>query len=409
MTEEFAPIVTEAGVAAPDFTTIHTLLQTRFRDIYGADIYIDPDSQDGQLIGLFALAISDLNAACVALYNAFSPATAQGSGLSSVVKINGLRRKSPGRSEAVVKVVGVAGTVIHDGLISDGTYRWALPSKQVIPAEGFVLAQAVCQVDGAVTASAHTINQIVTPVRGWQSVENPEAAIPGVALESDAELRIRQSRSVAAPSQSIFEGIYANVWQIQGVTRLAAYENPTHEFDFRGLPPHSICLVVEGGDANEIGQAMLLRKNPGCNSVPYLPADPANPDPTAIQLTLKDATNDWRKINFYRPTPVNIVIKITLETFPGWSPDIASEIKRAVVTYINALPIGADLYYFRMSAPINMCNKRFVDTYAVKDVLIGTENGTMGKNDIVINFRSAAACNFTSVDIIPEVSTKPEQ
>ena len=90
---DFAPTISAAGIDAPDFAKILAVLNERVREIFGDDIYIEPDSQDGQLLGVYSLALSDLNAAAVAVYNAFSPATAQGNGLSSVVKINGLRRK----------------------------------------------------------------------------------------------------------------------------------------------------------------------------------------------------------------------------------------------------------------------------------------------------------------------------
>ena len=118
---DFAPTISAAGIDAPDFAKILAVLNERVREIFGDDIYIEPDSQDGQLLGVYSLALSDLNAAAVAVYNAFSPATAQGNGLSSVVKINGLRRKLPSRSQAEVRIGGVVGTVIRNGIVSDGT------------------------------------------------------------------------------------------------------------------------------------------------------------------------------------------------------------------------------------------------------------------------------------------------
>ena len=257
---DFAPTISAAGIDAPDFAKILAVLNERVREIFGDDIYIEPDSQDGQLLGVYSLALSDLNAAAVAVYNAFSPATAQGNGLSSVVKINGLRRKLPSRSQAEVRIGGVVGTVIRNGIVSDGTTRWTFPEVTIPPA-GVVTVTATAEVDGAIQAASGTITQISTPVRGWQTAINPLAAIEGRPVESDAELRIRQTRSVAKPSQSLWESMYAALWQLDGVRRVAGYENPTHEYDANGLPPHSVCYVVEGGDAEQIGQTLLLYKN----------------------------------------------------------------------------------------------------------------------------------------------------
>jgi len=39
---------------------------------------------------------------------------------------------------------------------------------------------------------------------------------------------------VAKPSQSLWESMYAALWQLNGVRRVAGYENPTHEYDANG-------------------------------------------------------------------------------------------------------------------------------------------------------------------------------
>ena len=64
---DFAPTISAAGIDAPDFAKILAVLNERVREIFGDDIYIEPDSQDGQLLGVYSLALSDLNAAAVAL------------------------------------------------------------------------------------------------------------------------------------------------------------------------------------------------------------------------------------------------------------------------------------------------------------------------------------------------------
>ena len=98
---------------------------------------------------------------------------------------------------------------------------------------------------------------MTTPVRGWQTATNPLAAIEGRPVESDAELRIRQTRSVAKPSQSLWESMYAALWQLDGVRRVAGY----------GLPN---CLRITVGDeascrrvAHVIGQFMAERAEAG--------------------------------------------------------------------------------------------------------------------------------------------------
>jgi hypothetical protein len=73
-----AATVTDAGISAPPYADILLSLQASYRSIFGSDIYIDADSQDGQWLAIIAAAVNDCNAATIAAYNSRSPATAQG-------------------------------------------------------------------------------------------------------------------------------------------------------------------------------------------------------------------------------------------------------------------------------------------------------------------------------------------
>ena len=122
--------IDETGLHLPDYPTVLEDVKARFRGIYGDDLYLGPDSQDGQLCAVFALALHDAYTLAGSVYNAYSPATAQGTGLSRMVKINGLRRKPSGRSTVDLRLVGQAGTVIRGGMAGDAAgKRWLLPDE----------------------------------------------------------------------------------------------------------------------------------------------------------------------------------------------------------------------------------------------------------------------------------------
>lgn len=252
------------GLHLPDYPTVLAELQGAYRGIYGADVYLEPDSQDGQWVAVVALAIFETMQVAAAVYNSFSPATAQGDALSRQVKINGLRRLVPTASQVDVTIVGVAGTTIVNGLVEDSNgQRWSLPAEVVIPPEGEVTVTATASELGSVAALAGTVTRIVTPTRGWQSVTNPGAASPGDPTETDAELRIRQSVSTMIPSLSVMEGIVGAVASLDGVTRWRGYENDTGDTDSDGIPGHTIAVVVEGGDSTAIAAAIHGKKTAG--------------------------------------------------------------------------------------------------------------------------------------------------
>ncbi|MDI4952494.1 baseplate J/gp47 family protein, partial [Salmonella enterica subsp. enterica serovar Lubbock] len=199
--------VTAEGISAPDYQTILDTLTSYFQQIYGSDAYLEPDSKDGQMVALVALAIHDANNTAIAVYNCFSPATGYGAALTSNVKINGIARKGATNSTVDLLFTGTAGTIITNGTVKDtNNVIWRLPDSVVIGVDGTVTATAICSKGGAVAAPAGTITTINTPTRGWTSVTNPAAATVGAPAETDAELRIRQGQSVAIPSITPFEG-----------------------------------------------------------------------------------------------------------------------------------------------------------------------------------------------------------
>jgi uncharacterized phage protein gp47/JayE len=321
--------VDDTGIHMPSYDDVLSYFQSQYQGIYGADIYIDNDSQDGQLLALFALAVSDANAMAVAVYNAFSPATAQGAGLSSVVKINGIARNIASYSTVDLDVVGQAGTTIANGIAADNDgNQWNLPASVTIPPSGAITVTATANEIGAQSAAPGTVTSIATPTRGWQTVNNASSAAPGAPVELDAALRRRQTTSTALPSNTILEGIVGGIAALDGVTRYQPYENDTDATDANGIPSHSIALIVEGGDAQTIADTIAAKKSPGSGTF------------GSTSETVTDAYGVPHIIRFSRPSLVTISAAITLKALTGYTTAVATSIKQAVVDYINATAIG---------------------------------------------------------------------
>ncbi|PJM88054.1 baseplate J/gp47 family protein [Achromobacter ruhlandii] len=324
-----APVIDATGIRAPSYGEVLQYFKEQYRGIYGADTYLEADSQDGQLLAVFALAIHEANTAAINVYNAFSPATATNAALSSNVKINGLARGVATRSSVDLRIVGQSGVTIVDGVATDADRgRWLLPASVTIPPGGEITVTAQSQALGAVTAAAGSINQIGTPTLGWQSVSNPAAATPGAPVESDAALRVRQAVSVALPSRSVLEGTIGAVASVAGVLRHAAYENDTAAADAHGLPPHSIALVVDGGDAALIAQAIAAKKTPGTGTH----------GTTTVVVT--DIYGIAHRIRFFRPTIVPLAVDVQMRALAGYNTATGQAVQRAVADYINGVAIG---------------------------------------------------------------------
>ncbi|MGO4412498.1 baseplate J/gp47 family protein [Cupriavidus sp. KB_39] len=387
-----APTIDENGISAPTYAEVLEYLQDQYRAIYGPDVYLEADSQDGQLLAVFASSINDANATSVAIYRSFSPATAYGDALSSNVKINGIARKVASFSTADLLIVGQAGVTITNGIAKDtNNNQWTLPTSVVIPPGGDITVTATCTSLGAVTAAAGEINQIGTPTRGWQTVTNPAAAAVGAPVESDAALRLRQTVSTALPSLTVLDGIIGAVSDVSGVTRLRAYENDTGTTDANGLPPHSISLVVEGGDADAIAAAIAQKKTPGAGTY----------GTTAI--VVQDVYGRPISIRFFRPSTAALTVAISLKSLAGYTTATGNAIKQAVSDYINGVEIGGGVSgSVEWADAITAANSVGGGTTFKLTGLTLTGPGGAGVPDVALLFNQVASC--TPADVVLTVT-----
>lgn len=380
--------VTAQGISAPDYQTILDRLTGYFCQIYGTDAYLDPDSKDGQMVALVALAINDSNNTAISVYNSYSPSTAYGAGLASNVKINGISRKGATNSTVDLLLTGTAGTTITNGSAKDANnVIWNLPASISIGVDGTVTVTATCANTGAVAALAGTITSINTPTRGWTSVTNPTAATVGVAVEQDDELRVRQSQSVALPSLTPFDAVDGALANISGVTRHKLYENDTGSTDSNGLPEHSISAIVDGGDVTEIAQTIRGKKGQGVATY------------GKTSITVPDKYGNPHIINFSRSTDVPVYVSIELKVFTGYTSQVGEQIKQAVADYINSLTIGDSVLLSRIYSPANLGvvsggNAKYYD---ITELLIGKSAGGVAAANITIAYDESASCSTDNI------------
>ncbi|EAY2063463.1 hypothetical protein AH562_09950 [Salmonella enterica] len=385
--------VTAEGISAPDYQTILDTLTSYFQQIYGSDAYLEPDSKDGQMVALVALAVHDANNTAISVYNCFSPVTGYGAALTSNVKINGIARKGATNSTVDLLLTGTAGTTITNGTVKDtNNVIWRLPASVVIGVDGAVTVTAICSNSGAIAALAGTITTINTPTRGWTSVTNPAAATVGAPAETDAELRIRQGQSVAIPSITPFEGVDGAIANIAGVTRHKLYENDTGKTDGNGLPPHSISAIVDGGDVTEIARTIRGNKGQGVRTW------------GKTSVTVPDKYGNPHIISFSRPTDVPVYGKITLKVFAGYTSQIGVQIQQAVADYINRLMIGDQVLLSRIYSPANLGvvsggNARYYD---IQELLIGKSPEAVAAANINIAYDESASCKPENIIITVE-------
>ena len=340
------PGIDSAGLHVPEYEDIKQRLLDSFRQIFGDDLYLGEDTQDYQMIAEFAECLDDVYSLIIESYNSRNPNYATGTALDMIIALNGIRRIVATHSTVILTLTGSNGAEIPAGSIAKDIagYQWATSADAIIGSDGTVDVLATCTVAGAVNAPANSITQIMNPTAGWIGVTNANDAIPGQNNETDAELHERREKSVANSGVSIVDAIYGNIRNIDTVSKARMYENSTGSPDANGIPGHSICVCVLGGDTEEIGKRIFNKKSPGCGTYGNTSA------------TVRDVFGNNNTVYFNRPVEVPLTITVSLRTFAGYNNGTIDQIKSNIVSYISGLNIGDDLNVGLLWAPILAVN-----------------------------------------------------
>jgi uncharacterized phage protein gp47/JayE len=396
------------GISAPTFEDIFASFQAAYQQIYGTDTDLDPDSQDGQWLAVQSQIVYDANQATIAAYLSYSPSFAQGVGLSSVVKINGIRRQAPSNSTVDVVLTGQAGTTINNGIVGDAfNNNWDLPAQVIIPAAGAITVTATAEVAGATLAAPNTVTTMVTMVPGWQSVTNPLSATAGAPVETDAELRMRQTVSTSISAITPRLSILGALENVAGVTRAQVYDNDTDATDVNGVPPHSIACVVEGGDATDIATTILEKKNTGCGTY------------GTTTIVVVDSMGVSQTIDFFVLQEQQVYVAITLLPLVGYQDSTGQLIIASVVAALNGLGIGQVVYAEWLHPPADLQGDvalaatglppatldHLTLTYVLQTLYIGGAANPTSAANLVVPFTSAAASSTANVTVT--VLTEP--
>lgn len=363
-------------------------LQDAVRAIFGPDINVDPDSIDGQTLGIYAESISNLDQLAEDVYHSFNPQSATGVALSRLVRLNGIRRIEGTYSTVSLLCVGQQGTVIPAGSLVKSTATNATfetVAEAIIPAAGQIAVAARASAKGAVLAPSGTLTKIDSPIYGWQTVTNLLDAVPGRNEETDEQLRLRRRASTSTPGQAIVDALHGALANLPAVRQDRVYENDGDVIDANGLPPHSIYCIVEGGADADILQTIWLKKTAGTTTH------------GTTAGTVTDSMGNPHVLRFSRPVDVNVWVKINLRPRPGWPTDGVQRIKDALTAWAIAnQSIGEEVIHSRLFDPINS-----VPGHSIDNLYIGTAANPNGVANIAVPFDGLS--RFDSARIVVNV------
>lgn len=234
----------------------------------------------------------------------------------------------------------------------------------------------ICDTEGSIAAPANTLDTIMTPYTGWDSVSNPLAGATGRLAETDAEFRARAMVSYAtgrATDETIRQAIFNLV---SGVVSCSVESNRSDIEDDEGRPPHSFEVLVEGGDVQQIAQVIW----------DYQPSG-IRPWGRNVTRTVYNSQNKAQTIQFSRPEVAYIWVKVkrSFNTEEAYPVDGDLRIKNAIVSWaLSNYRAGANVYRRALMTPVNTVPGIADVTILLGNTINGSTPSAYGAVDIAI-------------------------
>ena len=284
------------------------------RQIYGANINVDANSPDGQMVNIIAQAKTDVLELSQQIYNSFDPDKAVGTSLDARCAINGVIRNAGTKTiqnvvvttDRALSLPGLDTSLTPFTVADTSGNQYQLVSTYAFGAAASTSLVFQAALIGAVSSLPNTIISIVTVTLGVTAVNNPATYTTlGLNEETDYALRIRRQKSVALPSQGYLEGLLGALLNTTDVTEAKVYENDTNTTDANGIPGHSIWCIVKGGTNLAVANAIYVKRNAGCGMK------------GTVTVSVPQVDGTYFPIKFDRPTSENLYISFDIVAVTG--------------------------------------------------------------------------------------------
>lgn len=278
---------------------------------------------------------------------------------------------------------GSGGPTTTSSDITDNTVHW----RYIGEGTGAVDVDALASITGPLIAESGDITVIDTPVFGWDSVINLLDADPGSDIETDAELRTKRRLELTSSGDATADAIRADLLQVEGVTFVNVFNNNTDTTDADGVPPHSVEILVQGGDDQDIWDAIGTAVPVGIGTF------------GGEVGTFTDDEGEDHTVRFSRPTIITAYVDIELTKDPDTYPiDGDDAVKLIVVTRVNPFPgiPGLNIVASRISAAVF-----FIDgVLDVTLVQVGTAPSPSSSATISVGLRELAEYDTSRITVV---------
>lgn len=374
--------ISNTGLEIERLDAILARLSQSLREIYGNDINIDPDTPDGQMIGIFSQALADINEIIAGVYAFSDPTKAVGGWLDIQLKYAGISRDRQEYSYLNnVNVSAVNGTAIPPGVVvtdANGV-EWQTVNQATVSGSSVSMQLRSSEYGAFHLATGQELIP-KTVILGIQSLYTTQDSVLGRLQESDESALMRFLRSYSVNNLDDREGVEAALLALNDVRDAKVYENYTGAIDANGVEPHSINAIVIGGTNEDVARTIIVKKGLGCGLQ------------GAITQTVFYKELD-REVRFDRSEQVDISVKITVVRRSSAIDVNQDDIKKSIAS--NKFLIAEDVVAGSLYCGTNSQN------YKVKSITLSTSSLT-DQLVIPIGLRQHGSISIEDIEVTVE-------
>lgn len=376
--------LTREGFTPSTYKEIVSRVSNRL-EAFSPGIDLSSEAPDGQLVEIFSFEVAQLWSELSLVYNSYNPNQAVGDGLRNIGLLTGLTYGAATRSQAVVALVGVAGTTVPRGtlLANINGDEFTTDLDATIPAS----VTAISKVSGIVNVDVNTVNTVLDNVVGLVSVNNPTAGRVGLLPQTDTQYRNLRNRTVLRNFKSVVDTIEARLTENLNIQQVIILNNDGNSSSLPdGTPPNHIHVTVGEIDAavtdEDIATIILNTKSLGC------------PTFGSTTVAVNDMQGHPHNVSFSKATPKAIYMNIEIVFLEAEYAGAEENIMLDLVDYINSLVAGEDVIWSRLFGIITPYAKAQVN---ILD--IGEDGVTYNPSNIVVASEEYAATVAGNINI----------
>lgn len=357
--------------------------QEKYKATFG-EIDISPTSALGVDLAITSeiKKIADENTQEALMQN--SPYEAIDTGLENLCFLRGIKRKRDEHSIVLVSCIGPDGKIIEKNSIVKNT----LTNEEFITNERGIITDGIFSVYATALNSGRVIcdaGTITTTDLQDVTVTNAYDGILGFDLESNTDLRKRLFSY--ENSLNIDEDLYLKLSNLQNVKFINIESNKTLEVDINRIPPKSTSIVVLGGDEKSIAKTIFKSSIADRNLIG-----------NTQEVVISDISKKEYVINFSRPEPIGINVKVTITKNSKFNPNDVGVIKQSILDFFQykfkiANDILIDTLYIPVQQDFNNNNSFFngIESIDIKIndayeniAILYNQYAVLGNQDLII-------------------------